>query len=811
MKHTLRTFVVTCAISAAWFAASAAASFALSPRGVSFATLWLPSGVYLALLIRRRRQEWPAIIVGASIAQLYAELALAHRTPASATAFVLVSLLEAVSGAWLLTALGGVSGLGRLSEVGRLVSVALGVAAIPGALVGTALVEPGGQASFAVSWATWWIADLLGILVATPAFLIRRDEWWSFLRLLRGWRLVEAALAFATLALTVGAVAWLPPHPARGAFLVLPWFLWITFRFGAPALVVGAFGTSILTVIGTIAGGGPFASFPRADALLFVQFVVTVGIVCMHLLAATMREREESLVQLRHHEQDTLVRRFADTAPAILWAADLDGRRTFLSRGWMELTGQAASGGLGSGWLQTVHPEDRDVVSTTSTRAMELREPYQVRYRVRSASGAYRWVLSAGRPQVDGHGFVFGYVGSLIDIHDQTEAAAALARANALLDAVFQSAPVGLAFLDRDLRFQRLNEEAAAMNGLTVAAHVGRTPQDLLPGIDNIADIMIGLGEVIATGQPLLGVNVVGETLASPGERRQWRSNFFPVSVAGEVLGVGVVINDVTEQKRAEQELRDAARNKDEFLAMLAHELRNPLATIHNAVGVLEVAASGSGPHVTAREIVSRQLSHMVRLVNDLLDVSRLSRGKLSLQRAPADLVAVVRESAADVQRLFDEAGIAFAVTLPPDPVWTDGDRTRLAQLIGNLLHNALKFTSPGGRVHLRLSSDFSRGVATILVEDTGIGMNPELLSKAFDEFSQGAQSLARTPGGLGLGLALVKRFAELHGGRVEARSEGLHRGSTFVVELPARTQETELVIPSVTVQARTDPVHPHA
>lgn len=693
--------------------------------------------------------------------------------------------LEALAGFLLLRASGGPPSPHRVADMLRLVAVSAIVSAVPGGLMGWLVVSRQYAVPFTRSWVTWWMADLIGILLVAPLLLLSRDEWRVSIRQARGWRGAELGLASGMLLATTLAVYWLPPHPARLVFLLMPWVLWIMFRFSAPELFCALIAIVVVSVRGTIAGHGPLGTLGADDATVFAQLFVSVGLVCFLIFSAALRERETSLLKLRDVKQDALVRHFADTAPAILWAADREGRRTFLSRGWQELSGQPAASGLGSGWLQTLHPEDREPAATAATAAMRTRAAYQIRYRIRSADGRYRWVISAGRPHHDEHGQFVGYVGSLIDVHDHTVATAELARANALLDALFVSAPVGLAFLDRELRFQRLNERFAAFNGITIESHVGRMPTELFPAFEDIANVMSTFRDVVATGEPVFGIEVSGHTPATSGHRHNWRSSYFPVRVAGEDVGVGVVAEDVTEQKRAEQELRDSARRKDEFLAMLAHELRNPLAPIQNAVRLLEVAQTGSPAHAAALEIIDRQLSHVVRLVDDLLDVSRLSRGTLSIRREPTELTSVVRDTATDLEPLFLERGIAFEMALPDGPIWTDGDRTRLAQLVGNLLHNAQKFTPPGGTVRLRL--DTTASTATIGVEDTGIGMTADLVARAFDEFSQGNQSLDRTPGGLGLGLALVKRFAELHGGRVEAFSDGPNRGSSFVVHLPVR------------------------
>lgn len=780
-----RTFFRDALTSAALFAAGALFSFAVSSPSPGLAALWLPSGIYLALLIRAEPRRWAAIVVGALVASVGTELLVNGRGLLPALGLAASHTCQALAGAALLLVSGGIPSTQRVADMFRLLAVAVGASAIPGALIGAFVLAAQYSSNLINAWATLWVANLIGIMVAAPPLLVSRDDWRATGARLSGWRRLELAIALGTLLTVALAVYWLPPHPVRKMYLLLPWVLWVTFRFGTPELLLGALAVVAVNVGGTLAGKGPFGEMPVADASFFMQLSATIGVTCFLILSAALRERERSLLRLSSVEQDTLIRHFADTAPAILWAADPEGRRTFLSRGWQELSGQPSASGLGSGWLQTVHPEDRESAGTSAGAAMRARRPYQIRYRIRSADGSYRWVISAGRPRYDEGGRFLGYVGSLIDVHDHTVATAELASANALLDAVFQSAPVGLGFLDRDTRFRRLNERMAAFNGLPITDHIGRTPQELFPTFADLASVLSSIRDVSASGQPQLDIEVSGETLATTGHVRFWRTSFFPVAVAGERVGVGVVSAEITEQKRAEQELRDSAQRKDEFLAMLAHELRNPLAPIQNAVRLLEVAAPGTAAHATAREIIDRQLSHVVRLVDDLLDASRLSRGKLSIRREPTDLTSVVRETATDLRQSFHDRSIRFEVVLPDRPVWTDGDRTRLAQLIGNLLHNAQKFTPAGGAVRLRMDADV--GTATIRVEDTGIGMTAELVARAFDEFSQGNQSLDRASGGLGLGLAIAKRFAELHGGRVEAFSDGPNRGSSFVVHLPAR------------------------
>jgi PAS domain S-box-containing protein len=236
--------------------------------------------------------------------------------------------------------------------------------------------------------------------------------------------------------------------------------------------------------------------------------------------------------------------------------------------------------------------------------------------------------------------------------------------------------------------------------------------------------------------------------------------------------------------RQSKERLEEADRRKDDFLGMLSHELRNPLAPIRNAVYTLSHADASSEHARRARDVIERQSQQLTRLVDDLLDVTRIARGKIELRRSRLDLAQLVRRAGEDHAGLMHERGIAFSVEAPADaPVWMEGDAVRLTQVVGNLLHNAVKFTPRGGRVTLALVVE--RGAAEIHVRDSGAGMEPELLCNVFDPFVQADRTLARTSGGLGLGLALVKGLTEMHGGSVRAASAGRGQGSELVVRLP--------------------------
>jgi PAS domain S-box-containing protein len=271
---------------------------------------------------------------------------------------------------------------------------------------------------------------------------------------------------------------------------------------------------------------------------------------------------------------------------------------------------------------------------------------------------------------------------------------------------------------------------------------------------------------------------------------------------------VGITM-DITERKRAEEALRkseaalrDADDHKNAFLAMLSHELRNPLAPIQNSIFILERAAPGSDQAKRAHAVIHRQVQHMARLIDDLLDVTRISRGKIRLQRERVELRDILERTAEDHAEVFQKSGVELEFVPPDHPVFVDGDPMRLAQVLGNLLQNSAKFTPRGGRTTLSLTQA-DDGHALVRVEDNGVGIAPETLEDLFDPFVQADRTLDRSSGGLGLGLALVKGLIKMHGGTVRAESAGLGKGATFLLELPAERPPAQR--PPPTSAARRD------
>ena len=267
------------------------------------------------------------------------------------------------------------------------------------------------------------------------------------------------------------------------------------------------------------------------------------------------------------------------------------------------------------------------------------------------------------------------------------------------------------------------------------------------------------------------------------------------LSTENEVPTVRVAITDITEQQEAEIALRDADRRKDEFLAMLAHELRNPLAPIRNAAHVIGRLGLDEPKIQWAQEVIETQVTHLTRMVDDLLDISRIVRGKITLKRENIAFAALAQQVAASARLLAESKGQQLAVHLPEQPLWLEGDPVRLSQVLLNLLDNAVKYTPEGGRIEF--DAHLAGPEIEIAIRDNGSGIRAALLPRVFDLFQQDERNLDRAAMGLGVGLTLVHRLVGMHGGRVTARSAGQDQGATFTVWLPANIGAEPLAAPA--------------
>ena len=322
-----------------------------------------------------------------------------------------------------------------------------------------------------------------------------------------------------------------------------------------------------------------------------------------------------------------------------------------------------------------------------------------------------------------------------------------------------------------DLRYLEVNPAFERHTGLKRSEILGRTTLELFPDAEPFW--FECFGKVASTGIP-------AHFQARFGPLDRW----FEVSAYRTEPGrVATVFFDITERKRADEAVEDANRRKDEFLATLAHELRNPLAPLRNGLQIMQLAGGDRAAVEQARAMMERQLGQMVHLVDDLLDLSRISLGKVVLRTERVELGKVIHQAVETSRPHIDESGHELRVELAPQFIYVDADVTRLAQVISNLLNNAAKYTERGGRI--TLSALRQRNVAVVTVHDTGVGIPPHMLPRVFDMFTQVDRTIERSRGGLGIGLSIVKSLIELHGGSVEAKSGGHGKGSEFIIRLP--------------------------
>jgi PAS domain S-box-containing protein len=551
---------------------------------------------------------------------------------------------------------------------------------------------------------------------------------------------------------------------------------------------------------------GRLGKTDRAYATAVVTGVVTtlLGLAAVGmfvgLLMRSLRARQQAAAVL--HEQRQLLHATLTSIGDAVIATDAEGRVTFLNPVAQQLTGwtlEAAEGQPLDAVFHIVNEDTRKEVENPALRALrEGRIIGLANHTVLLArDGAERPIDDSAAPIRDADGTVAGAVLVFRDIGEKKRAEEENVRLAAAADQqrrIYESA------LSNTPDFQYvelLRKQPAEM--------VGRNFHDLDYPPDLAARLQRQIQQVIETRQ-----RVQDETpyTAHLGER-QYEYIFVPVlGAGGAVEAVVGSTRDITERKQLEHELRklaadlsEADRRKDEFLATLAHEIRNPLAPIRNGLQVLRLTKDREDLVEKARAMMERQLGQLVHLVDDLLDVSRISRGKLELRRERVELAAVVNGAVETSRPLIDAGGHQLTVSLPSEPVFVDADVTRLGQVFANLLNNAAKYSDRGGSI--RLTVEPQGGEVVVSVQDRGVGIPPHMLPRIFDLFTQVDRSLERSQGGLGIGLTLVKRLVEMHGGSVEARSEGHGLGSELVVRLPVISPAVQ---PPAAVDGAVDP-----
>ncbi len=430
-------------------------------------------------------------------------------------------------------------------------------------------------------------------------------------------------------------------------------------------------------------------------------------------------------------------------------------------------------------FYERLHPADREFTRRAIAAAIANHTLYDIEYRTVSDVGAEKWIRAIGRTFYDASGRPVRFDGVTLDITDRKRLDDALRDSEKRFRNMADHAPVMIWITDADGSCTYLSRSWYEFTGQTPETALGHGWLDATHPDDQ----EVAAATFLAAHRRQAAFKIDYRVRKVDGSYAWAIDSAAPrFGADGEFLGYIGSVLDITERKQMEDALKESDRRKDEFLAMLAHELRNPLAPIRNATEVLKVAADGDPSRVWARDVIERQTQHITRMVDDLLDVSRITQRKIVLRRERVDAAAILERSVEASRPLIDARRQRLAVTLTP-AVKLDADQTRLIQVFSNLLNNASKFTDEGGDISLVAAVEHAELVVS--VRDSGVGIAAELQPHVFDLFTQADRSLDRSQGGLGIGLTLVRLLVDLHGGSVAVQSDGVGRGSLFTVRLP--------------------------
>jgi PAS domain S-box-containing protein len=477
---------------------------------------------------------------------------------------------------------------------------------------------------------------------------------------------------------------------------------------------------------------------------------------------------------------------FIDSIPSPAWTMSADGVTDYVNRPWREYLGVDADRASWQDWLRFIHPDDREHTSATLQQAFDTGDEHETEYRLRAADGSYRWFLARVRAQRDESGGVVRWFGTATDIDAVKELEVALRESEASFRLFADAIPSLGWSASADGSIQYVNAQWITYTGQTAAEAIEDPAQPLHP--EDRPRVLDTWRQAVAAGQPH---EVEYRLRRHDGTYRWFLARTWPQRDAkGSIhrwFGTGTDIDNakLAEQvlRDTESALRDADRRKDEFLATLAHELRNPLAPIRQASQLASMPEAAPAQVQWSHGIIERQVTGMSRLLDDLLDVSRITRGRLELRKEWVTVAALIESAVETARPLVDARGHRLLIDLPSRPARVEVDPLRMSQVIGNLLTNAAKYTPPGGQLQLSARQEDSHLV--VQVRDTGVGISAEMLPRVFEMFAQATPALERTESGLGIGLALVRGIVELHGGTVEAASDGEGQGSTFTVRVP--------------------------
>lgn len=509
------------------------------------------------------------------------------------------------------------------------------------------------------------------------------------------------------------------------------------------------------------------------------------GVITSAVVAQTdITDRVQSEAALR--ESEAKFRTIADAMPQMVWSTLPDGYHDYYNEQWYQFTGVPEGTTDGEGWNDMFHPDDQSHAWKLWRRSLATGERYEIEYRLKHFTGQYRWVLGRALPIRNEEGEIIRWMGTCTDIHENKLAQVRLQEQEEKFRALAENIPQlawladleGSAFWFNNRWYDFTGRDSSALEG-------SGWIHTLHP--EFAKEVQVGLHRAITSATTWEDTFPM---LRFDGVYRWFLSRAVPIrDQSGKVARWLATYTDITEQRQAADALLQMDKRKDEFLAMLAHELRNPLAPITAAASLLTAFTSDPQRLQHISKVIARQAAHLTSLVDDLLDVSRVTRGLIQLENAHVEVISMISEAIEQAKPLFDQKGHHLATEYCRGEIYVYGDKKRLVQIVANLLNNSAKYTPNGGRISIQ--AEVRQGYVEISVADNGIGMSEDLLNHAFELFAQGQRTPDRTQGGLGIGLALVRSLVHLHGGTIQAFSPGDGKGSTFVVSLPIYSDDT--------------------
>jgi PAS domain S-box-containing protein len=760
----------------------------LSAEPGHFATFWPNSGLYLSCLLRTPPGRWWVIAAAAVGANLTSDVAVHGQWLSTALGFALANTVEAVVGAALVRYLFGASArLDDLRRVLTLFAITALVSTPIGGLIGAATVSAAYAAPFPLTWKVWWVADALGVLITAPLVLGVCDlKAWP-----RGARVLEGAALLG--GLVVGGLVVFTATPPVAPILLFLFLLWAAIRLDVPGVAAAVFALAVVAVRSTVLGYGLYVGTGDVlQRIVSVQLFVAVPALVFYSFAVVLAERRraEAGLEQKVRERTAAVRTSEERFRTLFESMDegycvadiefdpagrpIDYRVVEMNPAFERHTG--LRGVLGRSIREAV-PDLEEFWFETYGRVAVTGVPTRFEHPARPLGE--RWF--------DVYAFRLGGPGStkvailFNDITARKRAEGVLKESEAYFRSMVDGSPSMLWVTGPTGQCTYISRRWCEYTGTAMERNLG------LGWLDRVhPDDRPRAGEVFLTA------NREGRPFTLDYRVRRHDGEYRWAVDAGQprfdehgrfVEYVGT-FTDIHDRVQAEAGLREADRRKDEFLATLAHELRNPLAPLRNGLQIMKLAGGDPRAVENARGMMERQVEQMAHLISDLMDLSRISRGKIVLQKARMPIAVAVRNAVDTSRPLVEQMGHELTLRLPDDPVYVDADDTRLTQIFANLLNNAAKYTERGGRI--RLSVDRQGGEVVVCVADTGVGIPAHFLDRVFDMFAQVDRSLERAQGGLGIGLNIVKRLVEMHGGGVEAHSDGPGKGSTFLVRLPA-------------------------